>query len=284
MSEIILVAETGSDITKELAMKYGIEIVPMHVSFENETIDDGSFSVEKITNYYKNTGKLPKTSGCNPGDFEIFNRIHNEHPNAHILYLAYSAVTTCSYQSAKIMAEGKDYITLLDTKQVSVGQGAIVIEIAKYLKNHSNASVEEIVNYAKEMIERSHMCFIPNNLEFLRTGGRVSNAAFLGATILNLHPTIEILDGKLIATKKYRGKMSRVCAKLLKEYSEKYNLDKDVLWLVYTIGLDDEVKNSVNTVIKELGYKEVYWVQAHGVITTHGGPSAFGFAGFSKEK
>ena len=43
MSEIILVAETGSDITKEIADKYGIELVPMHVSFENETLDDGEF-------------------------------------------------------------------------------------------------------------------------------------------------------------------------------------------------------------------------------------------------
>lgn len=283
MSEIILVAETGSDITKEIADKYGIELVPMHVSFENETLDDGEFPVEKITEYYKNTNKLPKTSGCNPGDFEIFDRIHKEHPDAHILYLAYSAVTTCSYQSAKIMADGKDYITLMDTKQVSVGQGVIVVEVAKYLNSHPDATIEEVVKYAQEMIDRTNMCFIPDNLEFLRAGGRVSNVAFLGATILNLHPTIEILDGKLVATKKYRGKMSRVCAKLLKEYTDNYNLDRDVLWFIYTIGLPEEVKEKVNEQAQELGYKDIQWIQAHGVITTHGGPSAFGLAGFSKK-
>ena len=29
---IVIVAESGSDITPEVAEKYGIEIVPMHVS------------------------------------------------------------------------------------------------------------------------------------------------------------------------------------------------------------------------------------------------------------
>ena len=48
MKPIILVAETGSDITPELASKYGIQIVPMHVSFESETLDDGAFPVQKI--------------------------------------------------------------------------------------------------------------------------------------------------------------------------------------------------------------------------------------------
>lgn len=58
MNSIILVAETGSDLTPELTSKYNIKIVPMHVSFDKETLDDGSFPVEKICDYYHTTGKL----------------------------------------------------------------------------------------------------------------------------------------------------------------------------------------------------------------------------------
>ena len=103
MKKIILLAETGSDVNAELAKEYGVEIVPMHVSFDNETLDDGTFPVENIVEYYQKTGKLPKTSGSMPDDFEIvLDRIHAEHPEAQILYLAYSAVTTCSMQSGEI--------------------------------------------------------------------------------------------------------------------------------------------------------------------------------------
>lgn len=283
MSSIILVAESGSDITTEFASRYNIQVVPMHVNFGDETLDDGTFPAQQIVDYYRTTGKLPKTSGSTPEDFEImFDKIHAAYPDAHILYLAYSAVTTCSYQSAIIASEERDYVTAIDTKQVSVGQAAVVVAMAQLLEKNPEMTIEEAVAATNELIEKAKMCFTPDNLEFLRAGGRVSNAAYLGSRILNIHPTIEILDGKLTATKKYRGKMTKVAAELIKDYAGIYNLDKEVLWVIYTVGLTDEVKNSIQATLKDCGFENVNWVQAHGVITTHGGPAAFGIAGFSK--
>lgn len=284
MKPIILVAETGSDITPELASEYGIQIVPMHVSFENETLDDGAFPVQKICDYYENAGKLPKTSGSTPDDFiQVFDRIHEEHPEAQILYLAYSAVTTCSYQSAVIASEDRDYVTAIDTKQVSVGQGAVVVAVARVLRENPEMPLEQVVARAMEIIARAKMCFVPDNLEFLHAGGRVSNAAFLGARILNIHPCIEILDGKLIATRKYRGKMVKVVDKLIREYAESYKLKKDEIWFVYTVGLSEKVKEAAEKTAAECGFQKIQWIQAGGVITTHGGPAAFGLAGFAEE-
>lgn len=284
MNKIILLAETGSDITPELAAQYNIELVPMHVNFDDETLDDGAFPIEKIPEYYHATKKLPKTSAATVNDFEVkFDEIHAKYPDAHILYLAYSAVTTCSYQSAIIAAEGRDYVTAIDTKQVSVGQGAVVVEAARMLQKNPDMTLEQIKARVNESIEHAKMCFVPDNLEFLHAGGRVSNAAFLGAMILNIHPCIEILDGKLVATKKYRGKMKKVVEKLIREYAENYKLRRDEIWFVYTVGLAEEVKAEAEKTARECGFQKIQWVQANGVITTHGGPAAFGLAGFSKE-
>lgn len=281
--KIILMAETGSDITPGLAAEYGIKMVPMHVAFDTDTVDDGSFPVEKIVEFYRSSGRLPKTSGSTPDDFErAFDEVHEAYPEAQILYLAYSAITTCSYQSAVIASENRDYVTAIDTRQVSVGQANVVVEMAKILRANPNMTLEEAVAAARGLIERAHMCFLPDNLEFLRAGGRVSNVAFLGSRILNLHPCIEILEGKLVATKKYRGNMVKVAAKLIEEYAEHYNLDRRCLWVVYTTGLKEEVRQSVAAAAGSCGFAEIVWVQANGVITTHGGPAAIGMAGFAK--
>lgn len=283
MKPVILVAETGSDITPELAARYHIQIVPMHVSFETETLDDGSFPPQKIVDYYRSTGKLPKTSGSTPDDFaRVFDELQAKFPGSPILYLAYSAVTTCSYQSACIAAEGREGITMIDTRQVSIGQANVVLAVAKLLEQHPEMSVDEAAAAANDLIARARMCFLPDNLEFLRAGGRVSNVAFLGSRILSLHPCIEILDGKLVATKKYRGKMAKVAAHLIADYAEKYDLDRNCLFLVRTVGLDESVIESVETAARECGFRETDWIQANGVITTHGGPAAFGLAGFAK--
>ena len=284
MKRIVIVAESGSDVSSQLAALYDIEIVPMHVAFDGETLDDGAFPVEKIRDYYKQTGKLPTTSGSTPKDFEdVFDTIHEKYPEAHILYLAYSAITTCSMQSGVIASEGRDYVTIIDTKQVSAGQCAVVVAVAEALQNNPEISVEELVDIAHDYIDRANMCFLPDNLEFLCAGGRVSNAAYLGSRILGIHPCIEILEGKLMATVKFRGKTAKCARKLITEFSDKYDLDRNLLWIVYTVGTTDEVKTAIEETVKECGYKEVRWIEAGGVITTHGGPGAFGIAGFTKK-
>ena len=104
--KILITAETGSDISREMAVELGIQLIPMHVSLGSETLDDGTFPPEDVCAYYDKTGKCPTTSGSTPEDFNIlFDAIHEKWPEALILYLAYSAVTTCSYQSAAMASE-----------------------------------------------------------------------------------------------------------------------------------------------------------------------------------
>ena len=145
MSNIILVAETGSDITPALAKEHGIYLVPMHVSLGETTLDDGSFPSEDVCAYYDRTGKVPRTSASNPEDFAVvFDEIHANHPEKQILHLAYSAVTTCSYQNALIASEDREYVRSVDTKHVSVGQATVALAVAQLLREKANFVCSEI--------------------------------------------------------------------------------------------------------------------------------------------
>lgn len=283
MSELIILAETGSDIPKETAAEYGIELVPMHVTFGDETRDDGTFPAEEIYGYYERTGKLPKTSGCVPEDFtKVFGEIREKYPGSHILYLAYSAVTTCSYQSAKIAIDTGhvEGVTCVDTKQVSAGQYAVVVKMAELLKEHPEWTPKEAAERAVSLSKEVKMSFVPDTLEFLRAGGRVSNAAALAGSLLKLHPCIEILDGYLQATKKYRGNMGKIVPKLVKEYIAEQKLSLDEIYLIWAPGLAEETKKAAEAAAREAGVKKITWVRTGGVITCHGGPGAFGVVGF----
>ena len=283
MSNIILVAETGSDITPELAAQLGVYLVPMHVSMGDQTLDDGTFPPEDICTYYDRTGKAPTTSGSIPYDFEkVFEEIHQAHPAKQILHLAYSAVTTCSYHSAELAAETLPYkqqIRSIDTKHVSVGQCAVVAATAAWLENHPQATLEEAADAAVAIAEATEMCFIPRNLDYLRAGGRVSNAVALVGNLLHLHPCIEIINGKLIAGKKYRGAMTKLVPNLIREFAEKHTLKKDHLYFIHAPYLEEDVKAIAEKTALELGFANVTWVKTGCVITCHGGPGAFGIVG-----
>lgn len=284
MSKIVLLAESGSDLPPSLAHAQGIYLVPMHVTMGGQTLDDGTFPPEEICHYYDQTGKLPKTSGCAPEDFtQIFEKIRSEHPDCQILHLAYSAVTTVSYQSARIAAQELDYVTSIDTQHVSAGQGLILLEMARYLREYPAATMEQAVAKAEALSRKTRMCFVPDDLEYLRAGGRVSNVVALGGRLLSLHPCIEILDGRLLAKKKYRGKLEKVVPALIREYTQRENLDKRQITFVYSAGLPDTVRFKAELTAKLCGFGKIDWIKTGCVITTHGGPSCFGIAGFAQE-
>lgn len=279
---VILVAETGSDLTPELAREYGIWLVPMHVSMGDRTLDDGTFPAEDVCAYYDATGRVPKTSASTPDDFtRVLDVIHQKWPEKHILHLAYSAVTTCSYQSALLASEGRDYVTHIDTKHVSVGQAAVVLEAAKLLREHPEMGIEEAVEAVQEICARVQMCFLPKNLDYLRAGGRVSNVVALTGNLLNLHPCIEIIDGKLMAKKKYRGALIKQIPKLIGDFAEKHQLDRDQLYFIWSPGLDDACRKTAEECAAAHGFRHVTWMKTGCVITCHGGPGCFGIVGFA---
>lgn len=257
----------------------------MHVTMGEKTLDDGAFPAEEICAHYDRTGELPKTSGSTPEDFEkIFAQIRAEHPQAEILHLAYSAATTMSYQSVKVAAEGMEGIVSLDTKHVSAGQAAIVTTLATFLREHPETTMDQALEKVQDLCRRARMCFVPDDLEYLRAGGRISNVVYyLGGRLLHLHPRVEVLDGNLVATKKYRGKLRKVVVELIEDYVQENHLDRTCLWLLYTVGLPQEIRQLAEDTAKACGFAEIRWLKARGVITTHGGPSAIAVAGFAQE-
>ena len=213
MGKYVIVVESGSDVTPELCERYGIVRVPMHVTIGDETVEDGSIDPLEIYSRCNEFGVMPKTSGCSPADFaHVYDRIHAERPDATILHLAYSEVTTCSHQSSKIAAKGRDYVFSMDTRFVSVGQSLVAVETAKYIEAHPDATVDEIFAFTNSVMDRVLLGFVPTDLAFLKAGGRLSNVAFLGAHLLKIKPCIEVTGGKFVATKKLRGSMLK-CAR-----------------------------------------------------------------------
>jgi len=283
---IILAAETGSDVTPELAKELGILLVPMHVSMGDQTLDDGTFPPEEVCAYYDRTGKVPTTSGSTPYDFEVvYDALFAENPDARVLHLAYSAVTTCSYHSSELAIEGKPYaanVRLVDTKHVSVGQCAVVVAVAQWLKEHPEATLEDAAAAAEAIAAKTQMCFVPRNLDYLRAGGRCSNATALVGNLLRLHPCIEIINGRLIAGKKYRGDLAKLAPTLLRDFSEKHRLQKDHLYLIQTPYMDESIRTALEAEAARAGFRKTTWIKTGCVITCHGGPGAFGIVGYSE--
>ncbi|MGB3161076.1 DegV family protein [Carnobacterium sp.] len=284
MKKYIITTESGSDISPHLVERYGIHVIPMHVTMGSETYDDGDFDAEDLYRYYEETGKLPKTSGTTPQDCTVaFESIFNKHPDAHIIHIAYSAVTTVSYNSCVIAARELENIHIVDSKSLSGGLTAIVVATAKFIEANPAITPEEIITFVEKIREKTHCLFLPNSLLYLKAGGRVSNAAFLGASLLRLHPTIILENGYLVASKKYRGSFDRCLKNAIKDFVTNFNIDPETLTIGGTAGLSDAHKQLGEATLNRYGYQDPQWFLAGTVISSHGGPGAFGIIGIEKD-
>lgn len=280
MRRIILTTESGADLPVELADKHNVQVVPMHVIMDGEDYLDGSLPVTEIYDYYERTKKIPSTTSTNSHEYlEFFKSIKNEFPDCVIIHIGYTSKASSSFQNAIIATEELNDIFLIDALNVTGGLTAIVMYAVTLLMNEPSIEPVRLVEKIESKVPKSRLAFVPGSLEFLRAGGRVSNLAYLGGALLKIKPRIELIDGNLVSTKKYRGKMDVVSEKLMRDYLEQYNIDREQLYLIYSIGLDEGIKQGMDKIAKEAGFKNVKWIQAGAMISTHAGPGGVGVAG-----
>lgn len=287
MGKIILVAESGSDVSADLRERYGIRIAPMHVVFGDQTKEDGTFPPSEVIDYYRKTRKIPSTSGAMAYDFaNVFDEILASEPGASVLHIAYSAVTTCSYDCARQAAEERPQMPFaqVDTGMFSYGHYSVVIRMAKLIEEHPEWTLEDAKKQAQDLIDHSCMSFVPDKFDFLKAGGRVRNSAALVGELLKIHPRVDLIDGYLVPVKKYRGRMDRVIPMMIRDFVKEYETDRPEIWLGHTPEFPEECRKAAEDTVRELGFTRIHWIACGCVITTHGGTGCFGLSGFGKKR
>ena len=150
---------------------------------------------------------------------------------------------------------------------------------ATLLKENPSIDPTHFIKKIETIAAKTRFAFIPNSLDFLKAGGRVSNAAYIGGSLLKIKPCIELKEGKLVPGRRYRGNMSNVAEKLMRDFLNKYDIDRKQLSLIYSLGLDENIKKNMEKLAKENGFENITWIQGGPTISTHAGTGCFGISG-----
>lgn len=280
MDGTVIVCESGADIQPLQAEELGVYLAPMHVAFDGEDHLDGCFPTSQILDYYKRTKKIAQSGAATPGTYqELFSRIRRDHPTKRILHLCYSAQTTATWNNALLGSQGIEGVIHIDTEHVCSAQGAIVRAMVRWLFEHPHAKSAEIIEEAYDLSRRTWFSFVPGDLAYLKAGGRLSNAAYLGASLLRIKPIVDVVDGRLVASEKKRGAMLPVCADLARRRLLTNPTVPESLFFVYSDGFNDLMKKGVEKAVGEAGYEPGPWRATGGVIYCHSGPASFGVGG-----
>ena len=130
-----------------------------------------------------------------------------------ILYVAFSSGLTGSQNNARLAWEElrekypERRMVMVDTKAASMGEGLAVWMVAEYFAAHPDIGLDELADYAARISMKVHHWFTVDDLKYLKRSGRVSGAAAVIGTMLNIKPVLHVdTEGHLIAVEKVQGR------------------------------------------------------------------------------
>ena len=270
-----IISDSTCDLTKDFVEKYNITIIPLTVIKDSEPFRDGvDITPADIFAHVAAGGNLCSTTAINVGEYgEIFETYSKEYDG--VLLINIGSGFSCCYQNACLAAEEFENVRVLDSKNLSTGQGLIVLKACE-LANECE-SIDELYEKTRAYVEKVESSFLLDQLQYMVKGGRCSSAAALGANLLNLKPCIEVKDGKMGVVKKYRGNYAKSLASYIKERLDgRDDLDRDTLFVTMT-PISDECREAVKAAIESYAnFSNIYWCEAGSTVSCHCGPGTLG--------
>jgi DegV family protein with EDD domain len=266
-----IVTDSLSDITSDIAEKLGITVVPLTVCFGKETF------LDRITittdEFYRRLveGKVwPTTTQPSPSAFATIYDKLAEGTN-EILVVTLSAKLSGTYESAvsaKNLVKKKCRIEVIDSQNVAMGLGLIVIAAAKAAKK--GAKLPELVDLVCRAMPRSHSVMYFDTLKYLAKGGRLGKAQGLLGSILSVKPILTVKDGEMAPLTRVRS--------LAAGMDYLYNFVKcfphiEELAVEHTTN-PEEADRLVERIASLFPKDRIYRSTVSPVLGTHGGPNA----------
>ena len=203
MGNVAIVTDSNSGISQAEGKELGIYVIPMPFLVDGKLyFEDVDMNKEQFYHFLENDADL-STSQPSPGDvMDLWDKLLKEYDE--IVHIPMSSGLSASCSTA--MGLARDYdgkVQVVDNQRISVTMQQSVMD-AKHLvaAGKSAAQIKEILE--KEALESSIYLMV-DTLKYLKKGGRITPAAALLGSALNLKPILQIQGDKLDAYKKVRG-------------------------------------------------------------------------------
>ena len=203
MGNVAIVTDSNSGISQAEGKELGIYVIPMPCLVDGKLYyENVDITKEQFYHFMESDADLT-TSQPSPGDvMDLWDKLLKEYDE--IVHIPMSSGLSASCSTAMGLAQDYDgKVQVVNNQRISVTMQQSVMD-AKHLAatGKSAAQIKEILE--KEALESS-IYLVVDTLKYLKKGGRITPAAALLGSALNLKPLLQIQGEKLDAYKKVRG-------------------------------------------------------------------------------
>lgn len=276
MSEnIVITSDSTTDLGSALQERYHITTLPLGIVLGDKLYFDGvDITPADIYAHHDKTGELPKTNATNIDDAVQFFKPFVD-AGKTVIHFTISSEMSSNYNNARLAADMVGNVFVVDSRNLSTGGGLLVLAAADMVEQGLPAA--EIVQKINDLAPYVDASFVIDSLEYLHKGGRCSALAMLGANLMKLKPCIQVKNGVMGVSKKYRGKYPIVLEQYVREQlADIDNINLDRIFITHA-GCDDAIVQNIVALVKEIApFKEVFVTTASATVSSHCGKDTLG--------
>ena len=220
MANIKIVTDSSVQLTPAEIKENNITIVPLTIEINGQTFVDGeTITREELVEELKK-GNKPKTSQPAVGSFvDVFDRLGED--GSQVVAILLSDVLSGTYQTAVSAAEmSSTDVTVINSKSTDRGEAFQVLAAAKDAA--AGKTIAEIQAHCKDILERTTIDVLVDNLDNILSGGRLGKMASMLTKLINLKVIVRLRENSLDVVKKGRSRKTffKYCAELKERHRD----------------------------------------------------------------
>ena len=268
---IKIYVDSGSSIKQNEKEEYNVNIIPLKIMLgEKEYFDGIDLSNELFYNFLANSKVFPKTS---LPQLDVLEDEINEITSAgdDVIIVTISSEISGTYNAFRMLFSDNPKVHLIDSRCAVGGIRLIVDEI----NNNINLPIEEILEKVNDLIPRIRIAAIPETLEYLHKGGRLSTKEYVLGTAIHLKPLIGFENGKVKMVGKAIG--LKRAMKALNDLVLKDGVDTNYQFIAAMTNGRENLDNLLKGLNEEYKALIKTYDDLDHAIAAHWGPNAFGY-------
>lgn len=278
-----IMTDSTSYIDKQLREELDIKVMPLYVSFEDESMKETEIKNEIFYEMMEEKG-IPVSSQPSVGElYQEMKEIVESGDDLLCVFLSSEMSGTyasaCKVKEMVLKKHPDANIHIVDSRSNSMQLGFAAIVAARAAKE--GKTLEEVSEIAKQNIKRSRFLFIPDNLVYLKKGGRIGGASALIGNVLKIIPVLTVEDGKTTVLKTVRTKPKAIAAMIDEMLQDHRDCGIQEI-VVHHINCYDQAEDLANTLREKL-QMDVPIADIGPVIGLHVGPGAIGIVYYTKK-
>lgn len=282
MTKIAILTDSTANLPVEWIEQYNIRVIPLKIHWLNVTTLDGvDIAPNEFYTRLAHSKSLPTTSQPSIQDFlQAFESLA-ERADGIIVPLISSGISgTVASAQAAARQFSRVPVEIVDTRVTSAGQALIVLAAARAAAQ--GKSLQEVRQVADEVVQRMHLFFAVDTLEYLHRGGRIGGASRYLGTALSIKPILYFdSEGKLDALERVRTK-GKALQRLITLAEGKAN-GRSLNLSVIHANAPQVAQEFREQIAQHLHCNDVFTLELSPAIGVHVGPGTIGIAFYTEE-